>query len=293
MSDNSTFIIFKKERDLGAIITDTFKFIRNNWKDYFMTILKIVGPVIILAIIAIIGMLSSFGDLFQNLQNQQNSDPTQIFSGILPWYGVMIIAFLLLYTLMSMTSLYFIKYYIENQGQHSFEYVKNQVLDNFWRYLGLGALITISVIIGLMFCILPGYYLIIVLSLATPILVFENKGAVDSFSHAFTLIKGQWWNTFGVIIVIGLLVGVLGSVFSIPSFIYQMVKMATGISENDPTQMFTLFKDPIYIALNVLSYTFQFMLYSVTMISGVFIYYDLNEQKNLSGTIEQIENLGV
>ena len=292
MSENSTFITFKKERDLGAIITDTFKFIRNNWKDYFMTIIKIVGPVLILAIVAVIGMLSSFGDLFQNLQNQQNPDPTQVFSGILPWYGVMIIAFLLLYTLMSMASLYFIKYYIENQGQHSFDYVKNQVLDNFWRYLGLGALITISVIIGLLFCILPGYYLLIVLSLATPILVFENKGAVDSFSHAFTLIKGQWWNTFGVIIVIGLLVGVLGSVFSIPSFIYQMVKMATGISENDPTQMFTLFKDPIYIVLNVLSYTFQFMLYSVTMISGVFIYYDLNEQKNLSGTIEQIENLG-
>ena len=37
--ENNSFIEFKKERDLGAIITDTFKFIRENWKEYFLTVL--------------------------------------------------------------------------------------------------------------------------------------------------------------------------------------------------------------------------------------------------------------
>lgn len=292
MLENKPMIIFKKERDLGAIITDTFKFIRDNWKAYFGTLIKIIGPVLILVLIVVMGFLYSFGDMFQNIQNQNIDDPSQVFSSILPWYGGLILSIIVLYTLMSMTSLFFIKHYIEHNGQTSFEYVEEQVLQNFWRFLGLGVLITLSIIAGVFFCILPAYYLMIVLSLAAPILVFEGRDVTDSYSHSFTLIKGQWWNTFGVVFVVGLLIMVLSSAFSIPAFIYQMVRMATVINDNDPSRMFEMFQDPIYIGLNVLSYSFQFMLYSITMISSVFIYYDLNEQKNATGTIEQIDKLG-
>jgi hypothetical protein len=292
MLENKPFITFKKERDLGAIITDVFKFIRYNWKEYFGTLIKIIGPVLILAIITIIGLLFSYGDMFQNLQNQSADNPFAVFSSILPWYGAMLLAIVVLYTLMSMTTLYFIKYYIENNGESSFEYVKDNVMNNIWKFLGLGVLITFSLIIGYLFCLFPFFYLLVVLSLAAPIMVFENRGVTDSYGYSFSLIKGQWWNTFGVVIVIGLLISVLGSVFSVPSLIYYFVKIATGISEDDPTKIFEVFKDPIYLALNVLSYTFQFILYSVTMISGVLIYFDLNEQKNQTGTIEKIENLG-
>jgi hypothetical protein len=292
MLENKPFITFKKERDLGAIITDVFKFIRYNWKEYFGTLIKIIGPVLILAIITIIGLLFSYGDMFQNLQNQSADNPFAVFSSILPWYGAMLLAIVVLYTLMSMTTLYFIKYYIENNGESSFEYVKDNVMNNIWKFLGLGVLITFSLIIGYLFCLFPFIYLLVVLSLAAPIMVFENRGVTDSYGYSFSLIKGQWWNTFGVVIVIGLLISVLGSVFSVPSLIYYFVKIATGISEDDPTKIFEVFKDPIYLALNVLSYTFQFILYSVTMISGVLIYFDLNEQKNQTGTIEKIENLG-
>jgi hypothetical protein len=292
MLENKPFITFKKERDLGAIITDVFKFIRYNWKEYFGTLIKIIGPVLILAIITIIGLLFSYGDMFQNLQNQSADNPFAVFSSILPWYGAMLLAIVVLYTLMSMTTLYFIKYYIENNGESSFEYVKDNVMNNIWKFLGLGVLITFSLIIGYLFCLFPFIYLLVVLSLAAPIMVFENRGVTDSYGYSFSLIKGQWWNTFGVVIVIGLLISVLGSVFSVPSLIYYFVKIATGISEDDPAKVFEVFKDPIYLALNVLSYTFQFILYSVTMISGVLIYFDLNEQKNQTGTIEKIENLG-
>jgi hypothetical protein len=148
------------------------------------------------------------------------------------------------------------------------------------------------IIVGFMLCYLPGIYFAVVLSLATSILAFENKGIGDSISHCFTLIKGQWWTTFGVLFVVNLLVGILGSVFSIPAFIYQMVKMATSFGESDPTAMMSLFNDPIYIALNVLSYIGKFVLSAITLIATVFVYYDLNEQKNLTGTLEKIDSIG-
>ena len=35
------FIEFKKERDLGTMITDSFKFLRLEWKSFFTAIIKI------------------------------------------------------------------------------------------------------------------------------------------------------------------------------------------------------------------------------------------------------------
>jgi len=291
MLENKAFIEFRKERDLGAIITDTFTFIRDNWKEYFLTILKIVGPILGLALIAVIGYLMVIGDLFQGIQND-SSDPLGFVYKILPWYGVMIIVIVVLYTLMSMSSLYFIKSYMSNNGQASFEEVKENVLKNFWKFIGIGFLIMLSVLFGFILCYFPGFYILIVLSLAAPIMVFENKSISDTYTHTFTLIKGQWWNTFGVVIVVGLLVGLIGSAFSVPTLIYQFIKMGTMMQEQDPTAIFDLFKDPIYLVLNVLSYTFQFILYSITTIAGVFIYFDLNEQKNLTGTIDKIDSIG-
>ena len=36
----------------------------------------------------------------------------------------------------------------------------------------------------------------------------------------------------------------------------------------------------------------QYLGYTMMAIATVFVYYNLNEKKNLTGTIEQIENLG-
>jgi hypothetical protein len=64
------------------------------------------------------------------------------------------------------------------------------------------------------------------------------------------------------------------------------------VGTEDPTAVFSIFKDPIYLILNILSYVFQFILYSIPLISTVFVYYDLNEQKNQTGTFEKIDSIG-
>jgi hypothetical protein len=196
------------------------------------------------------------------------------------------------YVLMQMSSLYYIKSYIKNNGVADLNEIKQNVFQNFWRFLGYGILMILIVMIGAMLCLLPGIYVGVVLSLGTSILVFEGKSASDAISHSFTLIKDHWWETFGVVLVVGLLVGILGMVFSLPSTIYQMVSMMSTINQEDPTAVLGLFSDPIYLFLMAVSYIGQFLLSSITLITSVFIYYDLNEQKNLTGTIEQIDSLG-
>jgi hypothetical protein len=122
-------------------------------------------------------------------------------------------------------------------------------------------------------------------------MVFEGRETGASYSHSFKLISGEWWTTFGVRFVVGLLIGLLSQAFAVPALIYQMIQTVT-VTDQDPTAFFGLFKDPIYLLLNLFSYSFQFLLSSITLIVGAFIYFDLNEKKNLTGTMEQIDSIG-
>jgi len=291
MEENNC-IEFKKERDLGAIITDTFAFIRQNWKSYFLTILKIVGPVLLMAIAVLVFYMLAMSDVFGIIKRGDGGGFEGVISKLIPWVFSLMFVYVLLYSLLTVSSLFFIKSYVDHNGKPDFYEVKAEVYKNIWKFLGLGVLITVVTVFGAVFCYIPGIYLGTVLSLATSIMVFENKSIGDSFSHSFTLIKGQWWNTFGVLVVVWLLIMVLGQVFSIPALIYQFVKMGTMMGKEDPTAILSIFKDPIYLVLNIGSYIFQFILYSIPLISTVFIYFDLNEQKNLTGTFEKIDNLG-
>ncbi len=53
-----------------------------------------------------------------------------------------------------------------------------------------------------------------------------------------------------------------------------------------------MFSDPIYLVLTIFSYVGRFLMTVITVIAIVLIYFDLNEQKYQSGTIETIDNLG-
>ena len=47
-------INFKKQRELGDILTDTFAFIRSEWKALFGMIFKLAGPALVIVLIAYI-----------------------------------------------------------------------------------------------------------------------------------------------------------------------------------------------------------------------------------------------
>ena len=296
MQENN-FIEFKRERDLGAIITDTFKFIRENWRDYFLTVFKIIGPILLIGAAILVFSMVSYSGALVGMMNfgKPQADPSAIFDGMFGMFGwlfVMFIVFGIVYTLLAEVSLFYIKSYINNKGVVDFNEVKQNTFNNLWKFIGLGVLSLLMMIVAYILCVLPIVYISIVLSLAMPIMVFERKSVGDTISHCFKLINGNWWNTFGVVLVIGLLVSVLGFAFSIPAAIYQLIKMGVSITNEDPTAVLEILEDPIYLALNLISYLGKFLFYSITLVSSAFIYFDLNEQKNYTGTFERIDSLG-
>lgn len=286
---NKPYIEFKKQRELGEILTDSFNFIKFEFKPFFGILLKIVGPYLFATMIFLGFYFYSFNGFFNLNFQSEGPDINPLFL-IIAVLGLIVSA-IAMYGLTQATVLYYIKSYSDNKGVAEYDYVRKEAYNKFWSFIGLSFLVGISVAAGLMLCFIPGIYLYPPLMLSFSILVFMNKSVTDAFQYGFTLIKDNWWVTFAALLVIGIIIGIIGYVFQIPAVIYLWVKMGVFSGEVDAESMGGIF-DPIYILLNLLAYMVQFVLQTVSLVAAALIFFNLNEKKNFTGTMERIQNLG-
>ena len=287
---NNNYVEFKKKRDLGEILGDTFAFLRGQLKPFFNTFFKIAGPYLVVFLLCNAFYTYSVGNIINF--NLESSD--EISSALLIGLSafLFIISMGVAYAMAQSVTLHYIKSYVENNGTTNFEQIKSEVYSTFWKFIGLAFLVGICVLIGLMFCIIPGVYLYVPLTLSFSILIFNKKSVGDAFSDGFSLVKDYWWITFATLLVVGIVVTIAGYAFSVPSAIYMYAKMGVFSAEIDPSNMGDTLIDPIGIIINMISILFQYLLSIITVVAGALIYFDLNERKNLTGTLERIKSLG-
>lgn len=287
------YIEFKAQRDLGQIITDTFNFIRNEFKPFFGLILQVVLPYLLVMFAALAFYFYSVGSLTNLVDDNALFDgSTTSILTMLATFLILITTGIIAYVLAHSTALYYIKSYVENKGVVNTEIVKTNVKNSFWKFVGLGVIVGLAVTFGFLLCVIPGIYVFVPLSISFSLMVFKDQSVSDAFSNSFNFIKNEWWMSFLTIFVVGIIVSVIGSIFSVPAMIYSIVKMGVFSGEVDPTGQAGLFQDPVYIILNVLSYALKYFLNFISIIAVVFIYFNINEKKNFSGTFDRIDSLG-
>lgn len=59
----------------------------------------------------------------------------------------------------------------------------------------------IAVVLGTLLIVVPGVYLLIMLWLAVPALVLEDQGPIAAMKSSWQLVRGHWWRTFGIFLV--------------------------------------------------------------------------------------------
>ncbi|SEA05818.1 hypothetical protein [Bizionia paragorgiae] len=287
------YIEFKAQRDLGQIITDTFNFIRNEFKPFFGLILQVVLPYLLVMFAALAFYFYSVGSLTNLVDDNALFDgSTTSILTMLATFLILITTGIIAYVLAHSTALYYIKSYVENKGVVNTEIVKTNVKNSFWKFVGLGVIVGLAVTFGFLLCVIPGIYVFVPLSISFSLMVFKDQSVSDAFSNSFNFIKNEWWMSFLTIFVVGIIVSVIGSIFSVPAMIYGIIKMGVFSGEVDPTGQAGLFQDPVYIILNVLSYALKYFLNFISIIAVVFIYFNINEKKNFSGTFDRIDSLG-
>lgn len=287
---------FKKSREIGEILSDTFSFVRNNFKSLFKAIWQICGPYFIL-LLAVTGYYVyeagdfSLGDFANNsttgmsLINANGLTGGLILSGLL-----LLISSLVFYAFFTATINYYIKSYVANNGQVDLDKIKQNVNQNWLSFLGMQIIIGLIIFIGLIACVIPGIYFAVPLSLIFSVYAFQEKEIGEAFSSCFSLIKNNWWNSFLALFVMAILVYFMNFVFQLPLIIYTVVKtllISKTASISDPTTLV----DTVYIALNLISSTAQYLFYAIQLICVVFVYFNLHERKHQTGTLEKINQL--
>ncbi|RIV43257.1 hypothetical protein [Flagellimonas pelagia] len=285
------YIEFKKQRELGEILSDSLGFIRNQYKPFFGTLLKIVGPYILVMLISMGFYMYTVGDIFNfantNTYSGNSFSPFIMVVAI----GILMLSSLAAYVMAQGTVLHYIKSYTDHKGEIVYDEIRSGVYGSFWSFIGLGFLVGLSVMIGALFCFVPGIYLAVPLSISFGILVFLKKDVIESYNYSFTLIKDNWWITFATLFVVYIIVAIASYAFSLPAVIYMWVKMGIFSGEMDVENM-NVFNDPIYLLLNILSTLVQFLMNIIFLVTTSMIFFNLNEKKNFTGAFERIDNIG-
>ena len=269
-------IEFRKVRDFGALLNVTFDYIKKNFKVLLKSNLLISAPFILLA--------GVFMGLYQSSMFNFADYPDLQQIGI-PFLLSMFFMLLSYLIITVVTYSHFMVYKQSETGVFDIDEIWQMVKKNFFMILFTGIGYTFVVVFGFILLIIPGVYLSIALSLIFIVRLEEGLGFFDAVSRCTKLISKNWWFTFGLIIVVGIIQGFLTYALYIPNYIMMFATAFTGI--NSETSSLNRI---LYILTSIIS-SLGVLLYVISTVAIAFQYYNLVERKEAPGLLQQIDEI--
>ena len=274
-------IEFRKARDFGGIINDTFAFARQNIALMFKSLLFIAGPLVLLQGI-FAGLYGARSALLITGKAMQN--PFDAVFGI--EYLLLLVFALLSYTMITIITLEFVVLYAARGPE-------GITVDALWQLTKKDFWMMVLTIIGnffviifsMLLLIIPGIYFSIVVSLVPIMRIQERIGYFASVRRSMRLVSGSWWFTLGLFIILALIVGMMGSVLGLPSMALSFLSV---FHKADVTGYFY---KALFIATGIVQ-QFSAFFSAIVLIAVGFLYYSLVEKKEGTGLLKKVEEIG-
>ncbi|WP_319228956.1 hypothetical protein [Draconibacterium orientale] len=266
-------IRFRKQRDLGVVISDSFDFLKQEAKPIFRMIGIYVLPFVILYAGAQVyfqrNVLSQF-DL---------TNPESLMADIGPFYlNLFMFMFFGLFVQSLLVGTYYsyLEAYIKHgKGNFQLTDISSKFFANSLLALGANLIFVIIVFFGAMMCLLPGLYFANTFSLVVFILIFEKKGISDALSRSWKLVNSSWWNTLLINLVAIIIVYAVGIVLSIPSMIMGVSSSIFSTEITNPADY-----PNWYWVLNAISSVITTVLLVIPFTFQAFQYFNLAERND-------------
>ncbi|HEY4151309.1 MAG TPA: hypothetical protein VGM41_20365 [Chitinophagaceae bacterium] len=297
-------VYLRKLRDFGEKISDSFLFLKQNWKKLFGLYAVFVVPFFIVAIV--MGIFFA-GHVYANLLSSAESfRPADLLTG--EFY--IIILCLLLASSSYNTAVY--SYFRVYDGQNGIKPTLQQVgqvfIAKFFKVFLYNFVITILLVlvaiipfIIVMFIPIVNIFAILFFILLFIVIIFylnciyvtEDMGLSGGISRLFYILSSRWWNTIWFMVVIFL-------IYSVFSFAVQLgmslIKNIFFDSVFSPVRNRVAGAGPGAINIGVLLYGLLFivqqMFYMIVFCSVGINYYSLAEEKDGSAIEAQIDSIG-
>jgi hypothetical protein len=157
--------------------------------------------------------------------------------------------------------------------------------------IGAGAESIGIILLGVMLVLIAGVfavYLFIRWAFALPAIAWEDSGVIQSFGRSSFLVKGFWWRTFGIILLLTIIAQFAISIITTPiefialwGFFSKYFSMIGSIAEGtvDSYEILDLF-DSIGGGLGIVIFVSYVLMLLITPLITVVIYFDLRARKN-------------
>lgn len=298
---------YRRERDFGAKISATFDFVAAQFRPLVKCVLYFVLPC---ALLAGIGMGLIMGGVLSNMplpggrnaggtMSSMQNNPFSVMSFV--GFGFTGLGFLLAFLLLSSTVYAFVRVRMNTAPTETVQ--PRQVWDFMWPRLGrvLGAWLLLGIIMvvgmgvvsGILALAGPGFvvlimfpllWIIVCLTMYFPALWMEDGGVTSALRRTFYLIKGKWWSTLGLYMVMSFITGTLNYVFIIPIYGLMMARFLVKVPGLG-SEILTVAAMSFYALGWVLTAVLPLM-------AMLFQYFNLVERKDGVGLLLLVDSLG-
>ncbi|MGY2131731.1 hypothetical protein ACW9KT_05860 [Hymenobacter sp. HD11105] len=303
---------FLKERDFGQKIEASFDFVRVHFRPFGKCLLYIVLPAALLSGIGA-GLMQSRMQLYMReiTTSQQSGNSalgplTDFVSS--PEYLLAFVGGFFTLTLLILTTYGYLLLCLNRTDQSAeievsevWAVVRRRFVGTLLATFGLGVVLVATCVplIGSFFLMqitgpiiavlapvfyLGLFYVMFALSLFHIIWVREELGFFATLRRCFYLIWGKWWSTFGLILVMGIIIGMMSIVFFIPQSFLNVSTLLTPNS-TPPNSL-------LVVATNTLSSMALIMLYPLLFLALAFQYFNLVERKEGEGLRTLVGRIG-
>ena len=302
-------INFKVVRDFGEIFNVSVKFLRQNFKLYFLSMLLLAGPFV---------LLNSFASAYN--QSVMLDKATMVRAGRLynasvygwEYFLTLFTQFIALLAIMCSNYAFMIVYSENGIGNFTVRDVAKKINDHFIKisigFIVFFVLVTIfavsiitiitmfgsaSPVAGVFFAflfiiamMLLGPNLLWQLSAAFLVILSENEIAFSAFGRTREVMRDNYWWTWLIVVCGTLMIFVFSLFFSLPILALSWLKMLSNYSiEEDKTSL-------IYSSLTIFCSFCATMVYSVLYIICGFHFFSLAEKQDGKGLMERINEIG-
>ena len=300
---------FRRERDFGAKIGATFEFVTAQFKPLFKCLAYFVLPGALLAgigmglfvnkMLATMPSVNSAGHGPMVMARNYSTNPFAgtSFVGI----GLAMVGFLVAFLLLSSTVYGFVRVRMSLpadevvQPAQVWAYVSRRLgrVVGAWLLLTLVMLVSMGVVGGclallgagfVVLLFLPLMWATVCLALYFPALWMEDEGVLAALRRSFYLVKGKWWSTLGLYLIISFITGIINYVFLIPVYGLMAARMMLQLPGFN-SELLSVAAMSIY----ALGWVFTA---SLPLIAMLFQYFNLVERKEGVGLRLLVSTLG-
>ncbi|MDG5799523.1 hypothetical protein QA597_04010 [Marinilabiliaceae bacterium ANBcel2] len=306
----------EKKRDFSEVFNATFAFFRQEFKMFFTVLGKYaVIPIVLISVVIALNQGVDYNMLLQYIDGgYYGPAPAATYgSGIVGTLLVVFLGFLLYIYLAGITFSYIYIYSEKGHKGFTSSEVWQRVTDIFIKLIGLYLFIALMVVIAVaigagvtalvgvvtspsigplivsafLFLIIPIIYLSVPFSISYVAIVNEDCGIWDSIVRSFRLIKGYWWITFFIMLLLGVIMYMISFLFTVPAMIYTLIQGFNALSGGAGLHNVTFG----FVITAIISSVGSYIVYTIYLTGIGVQYFNLRERKDNVRLLQEISEI--